>query len=112
MCLELLLPQARCSGYHYNLLGGRTPARLQEQLAAIHLPLLHPHHADRHHLLGILPPPLNLLSVQVNFPGHLYLDPRTALLVTVFLLLINIFSGVVNDTPNTNDGCESCNSFA
>lgn len=29
---------------------------------------------------------------------------RTALLVTVFLLLINIFSGVVNDTPNTNDG--------
>ena len=29
---------------------------------------------------------------------------RTALLVTVFLLLINIFSGVVNDTPNTNNG--------
>ena len=34
---------------------------------------------------------------------HKYSD-RTALLVTVFLLLINIFSGVVNDTPNTNDG--------
>jgi hypothetical protein len=29
---------------------------------------------------------------------------RTALLVTVFLLLINIFSSVVNETPNTSDG--------
>ena len=31
---------------------------------------------------------------------------RTALLVTVFLLLINIFSSVVNETPNTSDGGE------
>ena len=29
---------------------------------------------------------------------------RTALLVTVFLLLISIFSSVVNETPNTSDG--------
>ena len=29
---------------------------------------------------------------------------RTALLVTAFLLLINIFSSVVNETPNTSDG--------
>ena len=35
---------------------------------------------------------------------HWKYSDRTALLVTVFLLLINIFSGVVNDTPNTNDG--------
>ena len=32
---------------------------------------------------------------------------RTALLVTVFLLLINIFSSVVNETPNTNNGGKS-----
>ena len=31
---------------------------------------------------------------------------RTSLLVTVFLLLISIFSSVVNETPNTNDGGE------
>ena len=37
----------------------------------------------------------------LHFPNMIH---RTALLVTVFLLLINIFSGVVNDTPNTNDG--------
>ena len=35
---------------------------------------------------------------------------RTALLVTVFLLLINIFSSVVNETPNTNNGGQSVSS--
>ena len=44
---------------------------------------------------------MNTFSWMLHFPNMIH---RTALLVTVFLLLINIFSGVVNDTPNTNDG--------
>ena len=32
------------------------------------------------------------------------LPSRTALLITVFLLLINMFAGVVTNTPNTSTG--------
>ena len=72
------------------------------QMGEVHLLVLHSHHADRHHLLDILPPPLHLLPIQVCMDTGNPVTQiimicsllRTALLVTVFLLLINIFSGI------------------
>ena len=73
------------------------------QMGEVHLLVLYPHHADRHHLLDILSPPLHLLPIQVCMntgnPVTTQINMilpflRTALLVTVFLLLINIFSGI------------------
>ena len=69
------------------------------KVGAVYLLVLHPHHADRDHLVDLLPPPLHILPVQVwqdqqpHPPSMISL--RTALLVTVFLLLINIFSGII-----------------
>ena len=42
------------------------------QVGEVHLLVLHPHHADRDHLLDILPPPLHLLPIQVghHYPKH------------------------------------------
>merc|ERR1712025_138825 len=59
----------------------------------------------RYIFLYYIPTSLIVITSWIFFllPSTSY-PARTALLVTVFLLLINIFSGVVNDTPNTNDG--------
>ena len=35
------------------------------EVGEVHLLVLHPHYADRHHLLDLLPPPLHILPVQV-----------------------------------------------
>ena len=67
------------------------------KVGEVHLLVLHPHHADRDHLVDLLPPPLHILPVQVWQAGSTatsMISLRTALLVTVFLLLINIFSGI------------------
>ena len=45
-----------------------------------------------------------LLCFRTVFRKKQLLCFRTVLLVSGFLLLINIFDGVVNNTPNTNDG--------
>ena len=56
-------------------------------------------------MLYYVPTTLIVITSWVFFllPSTSY-PARTALLVTVFLLLINIFSNVVNDTPSSSDG--------
>ena len=67
---------------------------------------------DKYILLYYLP---TLMMVVTSW--FFYLLPstsypaRTALLVTVFLLLINIYNGVVNDTPNS-DGMTALEEWA
>ena len=36
------------------------------EVGEVHLLVLHPHHADRDHLVDLLPPPLHILPVQVR----------------------------------------------
>ena len=36
------------------------------KVGEVHLLVLHPHHADRDHLVDLLPPPLHILPVQVQ----------------------------------------------
>ena len=76
-------------------------------MGEIYLYLVHTHHHDHHLIMVFLPPPLHILSCQVRrmeYPSVSVSDflPRTALLMTAFLLLINIYNSVVNETPNSD----------
>ena len=63
------------------------------------------HKYKKYIMLYYIPTSLIVVTSWVFFllPSTSY-PARTALLVTVFLLLINIFSGVVQNTPDGNDG--------
>ena len=76
-------------------------------MGEIYLYLVHTHHHDHHLIMVFLPPPLHILSCKVRrmeYPSVSVSDflPRTALLMTAFLLLINIYNSVVNETPNSD----------
>ena len=63
------------------------------------------HKGNKFILLYYIPTGLIVMTSWMFFllPSTSY-PARTALLLTVFLLLINIFSGVVRDTPDSNNG--------
>ena len=74
-------------------------------MGEIHFYLVHTHDHDHYFLLVLLPPPLYLVPCKVSRMEYLSVSnflPRTALLMTAFLLLINIYNSVVNETPNSD----------
>ena len=76
-------------------------------MGEIYLHLVHSHHHDHYFFMVFLPPPLYILSCKVRRLENLSVSvsnflPRTALLMTAFLLLINIYNSVVNETPNSD----------
>ena len=76
-------------------------------MGEIHFYLVHSHDHDNYFLLVLLPPPLYLLPCKVRRMEYFSVSvsnflPRTALLMTAFLLLINIYNSVVNETPNSD----------
>jgi len=75
------------------------------KFSVVGLKLQFQHKWERYIFLYYIPTMLIVITSWTFFllPSTSY-PSRTALLVTVFLLLINIFSGVVNDTPNTDNG--------
>ena len=76
-------------------------------MGEIYLYLVHSHYHDHYFFMVFLPPPVNILSCKVRRMEYLTVSvsnslPRTALLMTAFLLLINIYNSVVNETPNSD----------
>ena len=76
-------------------------------MGEIYLYLVHTHYHDHDFLMVFLPPSLHILSCKVRRMEYLSVSvsnflPRTALLMTAFLLLINIYNSVVNETPNSD----------
>ena len=75
-------------------------------MGEIYLYLVHTHYHDHDFFMVFLPPSLHILSCKVRRMEYLSVSnflPRTALLMTAFLLLINIYNSVVNETPNSDE---------
>ena len=75
-------------------------------MGEIYLYLVHTHYHDHDFFMVFLPPSLHILSCKVRRMEYLSVSnflSRTALLMTAFLLLINIYNSVVNETPNSDE---------